>query len=332
MKVAIKAIEYFLPDKVENGETLKRDNPDWRIAEIEDKTGIKKRHISDENQNALELARLSALKLFEKGIQRETIDFLILVTQSAGYALPTSACILQEKLGLGKKCLAFDINLGCSGFIYGFAVAGSLIEAGLADNGLLICSDTYTKYIGKKDRACRPIFSDGASATLLGRSDKDILGPFEFGTDGSGFYNLIVPSQTSGVPEPIINKASVGQLYMDGTKLLMFAMNMVPKCISSLLSKSSKTIDDIDMYIFHQAGKVVIDNIKRRLKLPDEKVLINYDKIGNTVSSSIPIALKQALEQNLIQDGDQIMLVGFGVGYSWGGCIVNWDKNSWENL
>jgi 3-oxoacyl-[acyl-carrier-protein] synthase-3 len=321
MKVAIEAIEYYLPVNTEDGSALEKDNPDWRMKDIEQKTGVRVRYISDPEQTAVDMAVLAAEKLFSSGAQKEDIDSLILVTQSPDYALPTSACIIQDRLGIKKSCMAFDINLGCSGFIYGLAVAGALIETGLAKKGLVICSETYTKYIDRSDRACRPIFSDGASAVLLSAGECDVLGPFEIGTDGSGFCDLIILGSGARDINAVQQK---GKLFMDGAKLFMFTMDMVPKCVTALLEKSGKTINDIDLFIFHQASKLVLDNIVRRLDIPEEKVFRNYQMIGNTVSASIPIALKDAVIDKKIKKGDLLMLVGFGVGYSWGGCLIKW--------
>jgi len=321
MKVSIDAIDYYLPPKTEDGSILKEDNPDWCIEDIEKKTGIQVRHISAPDQTATDMAVLAAEKLFSTGVQRQEIDFLVLVTQSPDYALPSSACMLQDRLDLSKSCVAFDINLGCSGFVYGLFVGGSIIEAGLAQKGLVICSDTYAKYIGKSDRTCRPLFSDGASAVLLSSCIHNDLGPFEMGTDGSGFCDLIVPSSGARVSWA---ESKEGHLFMDGAKVFMFTMDMVPKCVTALLDKSGKTIGDIDMFFFHQASKFVIDNIIRQLELPKEKVYVNYQRVGNTVSASIPIALKDAVSEGRLKNGDQIMLIGFGVGYSWGASFVQW--------
>lgn len=322
MKVAIKAIEYYLPPETEDGRILKQDNPDWRIEDIEEKTGVRVRHIADPEQTATDMAALAAEKLFAAGAQKKEIEFLVLVTQSPDYVLPTSACILQDRLDLEKSCMAFDVNLGCSGFIYGLAIGGSLIEAGLAEKGLLICSDTYTKYIDKLDRTCRPLFSDGASAALLTSSDHDNLGPFEMGTDGSGFGNLIVPSSGSRIAHEDMSEK---RLHMNGSEIFMFTMNTIPKCVNKLLDKSGRRVDDIDLFIFHQASKLVLDSIVRRLDLLEEKVFVNYQQIGNTVSASVPIALSQAAEEKRLKNGDQVMLMGFGVGYSWGACLLRWD-------
>lgn len=323
MKVAIRDIEYYLPPKTEDGNTLKKRHPDWCIGDIEKKTGIRLRHISDPEQTVSDMAILACDKLFESRAYQDDIDLLVLVTQSPDYALPTTACILQDRLGLRKSCIAFDINLGCSGFVYGLAVAGSMIEGGLAKKGLLLCVEKYSKYIDKSDRTCLPIFSDAASAILLVPSDHDTVGPFEMGTDGSGFQNLIVPSSNMC---SFNEKAHKGKLYMDGAKVFMFTMATVPKCVTALLDKARVRIGDIDLFIFHQASKLVIDNIVRRLGLPEEKVFANHHRVGNTVSASIPIALKDAVDEKRLKKGDQVMLVGFGVGYSWGACLLHWDE------
>ena len=186
---------------------------------------------------------------------------------------------------------------------------------------MLICSETYTKYIDKKDRTNRPLFSDGAAAALLEPDKNDNLGPFDLGTDGSGYSSLIVPSSGArnvkeGNQEP--------KLFMNGAQVFMFTMETVPECINNLLDKAKKHISDIDLFVFHQASKLVIDNIIRRLNLPEEKVFVNCQQIGNTVSASIPIALKDAVEQKRLKNGDLVMLVGFGVGLSWGGCLIEW--------
>lgn len=321
MKVAINAIEYYLPSKTEDGACLKEENPDWRIDDIEAKTGIQIRHISASDETATDMAVHAAKKLLDSRVNSNEIDFIIFVTQSPDYLLPTSACLLQDLLGVKKSCMAFDMNLGCSGFIYGLAMGGALIESGIAKGGLLICSDTYTKYIDRHDRTCRPLFSDGAAAAHLVSSTKELLGPFEMGTDGSGFDKLMVPS--GGARNMDSNEK---KLFMAGSDIFMFTMNMVPKCVDALLTKANLNIEQIDLFVFHQASKLVIDNIIRRLELPEEKVFVNYQNIGNTVSATIPIALSDAVRAKRLNKGDQVMLVGFGVGLSWGGCVVRWNS------
>jgi len=319
MKVKISDIEFYLPHKSETGDQLKLDNPDWDIEKIEGKTGIKKRFISDVDETALDLAIVATERLFKKGVKIDEIDFLIYVTQSPDYLLPTSACILQDKLGLRKNCIAFDVNLGCSGFVYGLSIGGALIESKLCSQGIIVCADTYTKYIDKNDRTCRPIFSDGASSTLISLSENDQIGSFDLGTDGSGANNLIVYNSANR-----ISKDKEKNLFMAGSDIFIFTMSSVPNCLNKILMEAKLKLKDIDLFIFHQASKLVIDTIVNRLKIDPKKCFNNYHEIGNTVSSSIPIALSQANSSGKLNSGDKVLLLGFGVGYSWGGCVVHW--------
>ena len=323
MKVKIDSNAYYLPEKKENNESLKLDNPDWDMLKISDKTGVFTRSIASTHQTAVDLAFAAGSKLLEGLSCKEDIDLVVLVTQSPDYVLPTSACILQDQLGLSKKCMAFDINLGCSGFIYALSVVGSLIESGVAKKGLILCSDTYTKYIDKSDRTCRPIFSDGASATLLVGSDIDKVGPFVLGTDGSGYDKLIV--KEGGAREPhISNNSRYGTLNMRGADVFLFTLNSVPICMNELLDKSKLNIEDIDLFVFHQASQLVLENLIRAMSLDENKVFINLKDTGNTVSASIPIALKDAETQGRLKSGDTVMLIGFGVGLSWGATLITW--------
>ena len=322
MKVEIAGIAYYLPERIERSSDLKRDNPDWRTHDIESKTGVLQRHIAASDQTAADLAVEAALKLFDSGVSRQSIDGLIFVTQSPDYTLPTTACIIQARLELPTTCLAFDVNQGCSGYVYGLAIGGSLIETGIAKRVLLLCGETYSKYIKTDDRTSRPLFSDGAAATLLTRSEVDRFGPFDLGTDGSGAENLIVRSSGARV-ESDESRASEG-FKMKGSEVFMFTMGMVPKNVRNVLGRAGKAMEDVDLFVFHQASKLVLDNIARHLQIPSEKLFTNYQNIGNTVSATIPIALKDASDQGRLKKGDTVMLVGFGVGYSWGSCLVEW--------
>ena len=323
MKIKIESNAYYLPEKKENNESLKLDNPDWDMSKISDKTGVFIRSIASTHQTAVDLAFEAGSRLFKDSSCKEDIDLVVLVTQSPDYVLPTSACILQDRLGLSKKCMAFDINLGCSGFIYALSIVGSLIESGVAKKGLILCSDTYTKYIDKNDRTCRPIFSDGASATLLVGSDIDKVGPFVLGTDGSGHDKLIV--KEGGAREPRISSNSChGTLDMRGADVFLFTLSTVPTCMNELLDKSKLDIEDIDLFVFHQASQLVLENLIRTMSLDEDKVFINLRDTGNTVSASIPIALKDAETKGRLRNGDTVMLIGFGVGLSWGATLITW--------
>jgi 3-oxoacyl-[acyl-carrier-protein] synthase-3 len=326
MKAQLSAIAYHLPDTTEGVEDLKRDNPDWDLSKILEKTGILQRYISAPNETATDLALAAGRKLLARIPRPEEIDLLVLVTQSPDYVLPTSACILQDRLGLPKDCLAFDVNLGCSGFVDALGIVGSLIHSGAARKGLILCADTYTKYIGRHDRTCRPLFSDGAAATLLEAGDRENIGPFDFGTDGAGYDRLIV--RGSGAREADqIAQTGYGALEMHGSDVFLFTMRVVPPCVRKVLTQAGLTLADVDLFVFHQASKLVIDNLIRTLALDRDKVFTNYERVGNTVSASIPIALATAAAQGRLRVGDTVMLAGFGVGLSWAATLLRWSAS-----
>ncbi len=321
LNATIESIEYVIGKNSITNEQLKLENPDWRLNDITKKTGVSIRFSSNKNETTADLAVNAASKILESSVDRNEIDFVVLVTSSPDYVLPTTACIIQNRLELNNNCIAFDINLGCSGFIYALSVVGSMISSGIAKKGLLLCGDTYTKYIHKNDRVCRPIFSDGAAAVLISKSNIQNIGPFEFGTDGSGFQNLIVPGSGARILQ---ENETAQQLYMNGSKVFMFTMNIVPTLVRSLINKAYLKMEDIDLFVFHQASRIVLENIERKLALPPEKVFSNLETKGNTVSATIPIALKDAETQGRLKRGDTVALIGFGVGLSWGGCIMKW--------
>ena len=307
----IAGIEYYLPKKKENNSQLKRNNPKWDIDRIYEKTGINNRYISSEKETTIDIAEKSIKKLIKK-FPKIKIDFLILVTQTSPYRIPTAACILQEKLKLPKTIIAFDINLGCSGFIYALRVATAFIESKQAKNGFVVCADTYTKLISKNNAQCRPIFSDAAAATLITASKKNKIGPFELGTDGSGYNALELPQGKH-------------EVVMNGSKVLTFAMSIVPENVNTLLKKIKSKVDKIDMFIFHQASKFILENINRKLLIPKNKTFENLSKVGNSISASIPIALKDASKKN-IKNNHKVIIAGYGVGLSWGSALIKWEK------
>jgi len=311
----ILAIEYYLPKKKENNKDLKKFNPKLDINRIKEKTGINNRFISGEKENVIDISIKCSNKIFKK-FSKKKVDFLILVTQTSPYRIPTTACILQDKLGLKKELIAFDINLGCSGFIYALRMGTSLIETKQAKSGLIICADTYTKYISKNNTACRPIFSDAGAAILISKSSINTIGPFELGTDGSGADALELPMNTN-------------EIVMNGAKVLTFAMNVVPDNVNSLLKKIKINKNKIDKFIFHQASKYILDNINRILSIKKEKTFENYSKVGNTISASIPIALKDANSKNELKKNNLVIIAGYGVGLSWGSALIKWNKILW---
>jgi 3-oxoacyl-[acyl-carrier-protein] synthase-3 len=331
MGVQIKHIEYFLPDKVLTNAEMEKEFPDWSAQKIEDKTGIRQRHVVSEGETALDLAVEACRKLFAK-YDKSLIDFVLLCTQSPDYFLPTSACILQDRLGLNRNTGALDFNLGCSGYIYGLALAKGLISAGIASNILLVTSETYTKLIHQKDKANRTIFGDGAAATIVAQSNENKVREFVLGTDGSGYHNLIVHNggsrnQYDGSSKEIADDGgsihTKNNLFMNGPEIFNFTIENIPQLVEDTLSKNNMTLENIDFVIFHQANKYMLTYLRKKIKIKEDKFYLNLESTGNTVSATIPIALKDCLDKKKIKQGDKILLVGFGVGYSWGATIVD---------
>jgi 3-oxoacyl-[acyl-carrier-protein] synthase-3 len=328
MKAVIRAVEYYLPESVLSSEDLAAEYPEWSVAKIESKTGIRERHIAGQDECASDLGIAAAKKLFDSGAARPAdIDFLLFCTQSPDYFLPTTACIVQAALGLQKSCGALDFNLGCSGFVYGLGLAKGLIETGQASNILLITAETYSKFIHPADRSVRTIFGDAAAATLIrGEArEHEALGPFIYGTDGTGASNLIVPSggmrgryeRAEPVEDAEGNWRGPENLYMNGAELFSFTMKEVPSAVSGLLSRTGTTLADYDLFVFHQANRYMLNHLRKSLKIPEDRFYISLEHCGNTVSSTIPIALRNAAAEGKLRTGDRVMLLGFGVGYSW---------------
>lgn len=325
-------IAYYLPEIIFTNADFVQDFPDWNASKIEEKVGIRQRHIAGKYETALDLA-FHAGEMVLAGEDKDLVDFILLCTQSPDYFLPTSACVLQEKLGLKNQTGALDYNLGCSGFIYGIAVAKGLLTAGIATRILLVMAETYSKHLHPSDRANRSIFGDGAAATLIGLNDLSNIGAFELGTDGSGKNNLIVEAgamRKSCIPESqclpdedgLIH--SPNHLYMNGPEIFNFTIESVPNLVSSVLLKNNLTLENIDYVIFHQANKYMLEYLRKKIKIPVEKYHNNMLMTGNTVSATIPIALKDCVDQGKIFPGAKLLLVGFGVGYSWGAVVITW--------
>lgn len=327
-KAYIRAISHYVPDTVIDNETLSNEFKVWSADSIKRKLGIDKRHIAG-NETTSDLAIKSAEELFSKyNIDRNDIDFILLCTQSPDYVLPTTACIVQHKLNIPTTAGALDFNLGCSGYVYGLAIAKGLIQSNIAKNILLITSETYSKYIHKQDRANKTIFGDAATSTLISTDGFAEILDFELGTDGSGYDKLIVKNGGSNHPDKdgidttdsFDNIANPNNLYMDGPAIFQFTSVAVPKLVKSILQKHNLTIDDLDLTIFHQANSFILEHLRKKIGISEEKFYIYINEHGNTVSSTIPIALEHAYKNNKINGN--ILLTGFGVGLSWAACML----------
>ena len=331
MKAYIQDIAYYLPELILTNEQIADRFPDWSAEKVAGKVGITERHIAADNETATDMAQKAAEQLFAQGVDKSQIDFVLLCTQSSDYFLPSSACILQDKLGLSKDCGAFDFNLGCSGYEYGLVVAKGLIVAGIAKNILLLTAETYTKYIHPQDKGNMTIFGDGASATLVSTEGFAEIGEVVVGTDGSGAENLIV--RTSAARHKALannaaqdedgNIVSDDHLYMHGGNVFNFTADVVPDMVEKLLNKSGLQQDDVNLWVFHQANKYMINYLRKLLDIDKEKFYIFMEKVGNTVSSTIPIALCEARKEDKLHGN--VLLAGFGVGLSWGGVMLKID-------
>jgi 3-oxoacyl-[acyl-carrier-protein] synthase-3 len=330
MTAYVKAISYYLPNQLVTNEDLAKAFPEYTVEKIATKIGVSERHIAGENITSADLAFRAALKLFEEyGIVPSSIDFILFCTQSPDYFLPTSACLIQERLGIPTTAGALDFNLGCSGFIYGLAMAKGLITAGIAANILLLTAETYSKLMHPEDKSNRTIFGDGAAATLISVNGFAEIGNFSLGTDGKGAEKLIVKTGGLRHPEKLNdlhweegNPLSSDHLYMDGTEIFNFTLDTVPTLVSDTLKKNGMNQEDVDLFVFHQANKYMLNFLRRKIKIEEDKFYICLEKFGNTVSSTIPIALKEALNEETINPGHKVLLAGFGVGYSWGGTVL----------
>lgn len=327
----IKAISYYLPEKVITNEELVKEFPEWSVEKVAQKVGVDSRHLAAENETAGDMAEKAALKLFkEYYIDPKSVDFVMFCTQSPDYFLPSTACILQDRLGIPTSAGAFDYNLGCSGCIYGLAMAKGLITAGIAKNVLLLTAETYNKYLHPLDKSNRSIFGDGAAACMISTEGFAEIGEFVLGTDGSGANNLIVKTGASR------QKNATGKfieddeghiwyddyLYMNGGNIFNFTLEAVPNMMKDILEKNGLEKDQIDYYVFHQANKFMLNTIRKVCVLPKDKFYVDLATTGNTVSSTVLIGLKKCIETQTVRKGHKVMISGFGVGLSWGGTIL----------
>lgn len=318
----ISKIEYYLPQQVLTNEDLEKQFPEWSSERIQEKVGISQRHISSDSETVLDMAVQSSEKIFEN-YDRNKVDFILFCTQSPEYFLPTTACILQDRLGLRKNIGAIDFNLGCSGFVYGLAFAKGLIAGGIAKSILLVTSETYTKHIHPDDKGNRSIFGDASASAIIEKSEGNDY-QFCLGTDGSGAENLMVKKGAFKKDFELNPEHEFGpeNIYMNGPEIFNFTIENIPGLVRETLEINSMTMDDIDHFVFHQANSFMLNYLRKKTKIPAEKFYIDMEKTGNTVSATIPIALKNMMDKGMLKQGDKVLMAGFGVGYSWGATIM----------
>lgn len=334
MKAYIKGISYYLPEKVVTNEDLVEQFPEWSVSKIISKIGIAERHIAGPDETAADMAVKAAEKLIaEYSIDISKIDYVILVTQSPDYFLPTTACLIQDRLGLPTSIGAIDVNLGCSGFIFGLSLAKGLVLGEMAENVLLLTSETYSKHIHPKDKGNRTIFGDAAAATLISKDGLAEIKKFCFGTDGRGANNLIVKTGGFRNPSPLNdllmdesgNPKSSDHLFMDGSEILKYTLDYFPPLVVDTLAKNNMEQKDIDLFVFHQANKFIMELLRKKMKIEEDRFYRFFENVGNTVSSTIPIALKEAMNDGTLDNKSQVLLAAPGLGYSWGGAILEFN-------
>jgi len=329
MKAFIKSISYYLPQEILTNEKLVEIFPEWTVDKIASKIGVSSRHIAAENETAADMAVCAAENLFdEHKMDRSTIDFVLLCTQSPDYFLPTSACLVQDRLNLPTSCGALDFNLGCSGYVYGLSLAKGLVLGGIAKNVLLLTAETYTKHLHPDDKGNRTIFGDAATATIISTDGFAEIGAFSLGTDGRGAESLIV--KTGGLRQKNAlcdltfdesgNPVSSDYLFMNGKDIFDFTSDIVPKLVDDVLKKNDLTQEQVNLFVFHQANKYMINYLRKLLEIDKENFYIFLETVGNTVSSTIPIALCEAQKENKLKGN--VLLAGFGVGLSYGATVL----------
>jgi len=338
----IRGIATHFPSGLITNEALSEQFPDWQVDKIAEKTGITVRHKVCEGESALDLAEAAVRKLLAEGriysaegapsaIDPDGIDALLYCTQSPDYVMPTNACLLQHRLGLPTTTMAFDYNLGCSGYVYGLALAKGLIASGQVKTILLVTADVITRYIADDDRSVRTLFGDAATATLIEAGDESMsgghIGSGVYGTDGSGAANIVVTG--AGLDGRPLDHRSAGRregptLFMDGPEVFAFSLSAVPKVLDQLYARAGIDAAGIDRFIFHQANRYMLEHLRRKLRISHERFIIEIADVGNTISSTIPIALSRACLDGRVIPGHRLALVGFGVGFSWGAVVVDW--------
>jgi 3-oxoacyl-[acyl-carrier-protein] synthase-3 len=317
MGVIIEHIEYYLPLILVSNQDILLEHPDWDMAKVAEKTGVFTRHIAGKDETACDLAIAACTQLFEK-FDKEKIDAVIFCTQSPDYIMPPNAYLIHKHFGFRENIIAFDINQACSGYVYGLLLSRSLIISGVVNSILLITADTYSKYLHPDDRSVQALFGDGAAATLITKGQSQGIVDIVVSSSGHDYKSFYIPSGGNRMPENELDKC----IQMNGPAVLSFFRSRVPVQIRELLNKNNLSIDNIDLFVFHQASKIGLDAITNALKIVRNKVYSNIESTGNLVSASIPVALKMALDDGRIKKGNKIVLSGFGVGLSWASALI----------
>ncbi|WP_025717235.1 beta-ketoacyl-ACP synthase III [Paenibacillus sp. 1-18] len=315
----------YVPEKIltnKDLEAIVETSDEWIVS----RTGIQERHIAAPEQATSDLAYEAAIKALKSaGMKAEDLDLIIIATVTPDMAFPSTACILQDKLG-AKGAAAFDLSAACSGFVYGLATATSFIKTGIYNNALIIGVDCLSRITDYTDRNTCVLFGDGAGAVVIGEVPEGRgFQSFDLGAEGAGGGLLKLEAGGSRLPasaDTIENKQHY--IYMNGREVFKFAVRVMGTATVDVLEKAGLAKDDIDLFVPHQANIRIIQSAMQRLDLPEEKVVINVNKYANTSAASIPLALVEAAEEGRMKEGDRILMVGFGGGLTWGASVLVW--------
>jgi len=332
--VGIETIAYSLGKDTVTNEQLQAENPHWDIAKSVVRTGVISRPIAGLGVTALDLAYEAAVEVLKKSqLHVSDIDALIFCTQTPDHVLPPNSTLLHARLDMPTGVMAFDISHACSGFMYALGIARSLVASGTAHRVLVITADTYSRLVHPVDGSIRPLFGDGAAATIVSAEQPCMtILDMTFGTSGKHADRFIIKNggarhKSSSVDEVVIPDKS-GRIHspnhikMDGIGVLSFFNNAVPAAVRDILTKQNKSLDDVSLFVFHQASQLALEGIARSLKIPSSRILIDMAETGNLVSSSIPVVVAKLLANGSFAKGQLVVLCGFGVGLSWATALV----------
>jgi 3-oxoacyl-[acyl-carrier-protein] synthase-3 len=335
MNIGIECIEYYLPEKEVSNSELQGLHPDWDVEKVGAKSGVFNRHLASKSETAFDLSCHAIEKLLTNNQLKVTdIDGIIFCTQSPDYIMPSNAFLVHKHFHFESKVWAFDYNLACSGYVYGISIARGMIVSGMAKKVLLINADTYSKYIHPDDRSTSVLFGDGAAASIISERNCEGVIDISLASSGEEYDSFYIPAGACRIPfsndtkELVVdhsgNHRTLENIHMNGFAVWKFISRTVPEQINNILDRNNLTTEEIKLYVFHQASKLTLDSLIKSLKIDTAKAYLNLDKVGNTVSASIPIALKFAENEGNLKKGDLILISGFGVGLSWGSIILKY--------
>ena len=281
-------------------------------------TGILSRRIAPLHVTAADLCESAAKALLERlDWDPTSVGLVVFMTQTPDFQIPSTACLLQERLGLSKDTAAFDVNLGCSAYAYSLWLASSLLGTMSHKRALVLVGDTLTRHVERSDRALWPLFGDAGTATALEQSSDAPPMTFELGTDGSGWDHLLIENRN---PETSLDSS---KLQMDGPAVFSFALREVPPMVNRLIGDAGTDLDSVDHVVLHQANQFILRTLQKRLKIPDNKFVVDLAKWGNTSGATIPLAIVSSIRDQLSAGSHRLLLAGFGVGLSWSAAVVD---------